>query len=194
MPKGSNPTNGPHAVISCPAEKYVPPASSIAYTFKKGWKYICWKRIHRQNLTSCFCGIIIASQHGMGEKEVCPLGIQLQLWNLGSLLTFWMWVQITEVLPFPTTIFSSSLEEFASSCLIDIPWQWSAQASPMLQIGHFNFQTYSCEDPGCPVWIIPGQNWKKKNKQTDPQLFSLLKDFEYFWTSMIPFANTSEKY
>lgn len=22
--------------------------------------------------------------------------------------------------------------------------------------------TYSCEDPGCPVWIIPGQNWKAK--------------------------------
>lgn len=26
-------------------------------------------------------------------------------------------------------------------------------------------QTYSCEDPGCPVCIIPGQNWKAKGKK-----------------------------
>lgn len=95
--------------------------------------------------------------------------------------------------PFPTTIFSCFLEKSANSCLIDILWQQSAQTGPTPHIeALFNFQTYSCEDPGCPVWIMPGQNWKRKNKQTDPQLFSLLKDFGYFWTSMIPFANTNE--
>lgn len=32
-------------------------------------------------------------------------------------------------------------------------------------------QTYSCEDPGCPVCIIPGQNWKAKCKR--------LQDYEF---------------
>lgn len=148
--------------------KYVPLASSIAHIFKRGWKYLCWKLTHRQNLTSCFPGIIIASHHAMREKGICPLGIQPQLWGLGCLITFSMWVHTTvKALPFPGTIFSSFLEKFANSCLINVLWQQSAQASPTLHIeAYFNFQTYSCEDPGCPVWIMPGQNWKRKNKQT----------------------------
>lgn len=54
--------------------------------------------------------------------------------------------------PFPTTVFSSFFRKIASSCLTDILWQQSAQASPTQHIeAYFNFQTYSCEDPGCPV-------------------------------------------
>lgn len=84
-------------------------------------------------------------------------------WGMQSLTTFQVRDDITASL-LPTTTFPS----FWKMCKLLQDWYPVAAKHPTLHIEtHYSFQTYSCEDPGCPVWIMPGQNWKKKNKQTN---------------------------
>jgi len=100
---------------------------------------------------------LLQSHHrGKGLHSSWLMGMQ-------SLTTFQVWDDITASL-LPTTTFPS----FWKMCKLLQDWYPVAAKHPTLHIEtHYSFQTYSCEDPGCPVWIMPGQNWKKKNKQTN---------------------------
>lgn len=154
VPKGSNPTNGPQVVISYPVENtsHLPP---VLLTYLKKDGSICAGNLFTgKTLPAASLALLLhLTVQTEKKKGVCPLDIQPRLSALGSLLTFGMRVHITvQALPFHTTTFSSFSEKTASSCFTDTFWQQRAQASPALHPDtHSNFQTYSCEDPGCPV-------------------------------------------